>query len=132
MVLRDVIEEFGAGVAGTTARFVALGIVDLDGDEAAGVGIGEGLHQDIFEDRKSTRLNSSHLVISYAVFCLKKKKKKTYRAHTVTTPSRTPSYTLHRHRTVSCRHCTPLNYSEMMNINPTTTHTGHAPSIYSV
>src|SRR5688500_20021151 len=28
-----------------------------------------------FLDRKSTRLNSSHLVISYAVFCLKKKKK---------------------------------------------------------
>src|SRR5256885_8761325 len=30
-------------------------------------------HRDL--DRKSTRLNSSHLVISYAVFCLKKKKK---------------------------------------------------------
>src|SRR5471030_3485337 len=29
------------------------------------------------QDRKSTRLNSSHLGISYAVFCLKKKKKKT-------------------------------------------------------
>src|SRR5437773_7920757 len=29
-----------------------------------------------FEDRKSTRLNSSHITISYAVFCLKKKKKK--------------------------------------------------------
>src|SRR5256885_12595986 len=29
-------------------------------------------------DRKSTRLNSSHLVISYAVFCLKKKKKKNH------------------------------------------------------
>src|SRR5256885_2530547 len=28
------------------------------------------------QDRKSTRLNSSHLVISYAVFCLKKKKQK--------------------------------------------------------
>src|SRR5256885_4429640 len=28
----------------------------------------------IVQDRKSTRLNSSHLVISYAVFCLKKKK----------------------------------------------------------
>src|SRR5205807_7316217 len=28
------------------------------------------------QDRKSTRLNSSHLVISYAVFCLKKKNKK--------------------------------------------------------
>src|SRR5256885_8084895 len=33
-------------------------------------------------DRKSTRLNSSHLVISYAVFCLKKKKH-TYLASTV-------------------------------------------------
>src|SRR5437588_9207292 len=30
------------------------------------------------EDRKSTRLNSSHTVISYAVFCLKKKKKRKY------------------------------------------------------
>src|SRR2546426_4285394 len=30
-----------------------------------------------YTDRKSTRLNSSHLVISYAVFCLKKKKKQT-------------------------------------------------------
>src|SRR5215208_7281908 len=29
-----------------------------------------------WEDRKSTRLNSSHVAISYAVFCLKKKKKK--------------------------------------------------------
>src|SRR5256885_4448531 len=29
---------------------------------------------ELAEDRKSTRLNSSHLVISYAVFCLKKKK----------------------------------------------------------
>src|SRR5690606_41548117 len=33
-----------------------------------GIGIGQ--------DRKSTRLNSSHVKISYAVFCLKKKKKK--------------------------------------------------------
>src|SRR6266446_10039347 len=32
-------------------------------------------------DRKSTRLNSSHLVISYAVFCLKKKKKKNNKHH---------------------------------------------------
>src|SRR5690606_41759977 len=30
------------------------------------------------EDRKSTRLNSSHVKISYAVFCLKKKKKSAY------------------------------------------------------
>src|SRR5438034_2155652 len=33
------------------------------------------------EDRKSTRLNSSHTVISYAVFCLKKKKKKITRTY---------------------------------------------------
>src|SRR5256885_9170559 len=32
-------------------------------------------------DRKSTRLNSSHLVISYAVFCLKKKKALSYGTH---------------------------------------------------
>src|SRR5438034_2430915 len=38
------------------------------GTEAAG----RGPHQS--RDRKSTRLNSSHTVISYAVFCLKKKK----------------------------------------------------------
>src|SRR3712207_7888446 len=37
-------------------------------------------------DRKSTRLNSSHANISYAVFCLKKKK--TYNAHVVLTISR--------------------------------------------
>src|SRR2546426_2678743 len=35
-------------------------------------------------DRKSTRLNSSHLVISYAVFCLKKKNKKIKRKNTAT------------------------------------------------
>src|SRR5260221_14559995 len=38
-------------------------------------GHGHGGHD--HADRKSTRLNSSHTVISYAVFCLKKKKKKT-------------------------------------------------------
>src|SRR5205809_3490092 len=35
------------------------------------------------QDRKSTRLNSSHGYISYAVFCLKKKKKRQNRHHTV-------------------------------------------------
>src|SRR5256885_9678113 len=38
-------------------------------------GSGAGRHRPSARDRKSTRLNSSHLVISYAVFCLKKKKK---------------------------------------------------------
>src|SRR2546426_3202550 len=42
-----------------------------------GAGSGEpGAVPLVAGDRKSTRLNSSHLVISYAVFCLKKKKKK--------------------------------------------------------
>src|SRR5690625_7032597 len=36
-------------------------------------------------DRKSTRLNSSHVAISYAVFCLKKKKKKEIRSPSETT-----------------------------------------------
>src|SRR5438552_6360463 len=36
-------------------------------------------------DRKSTRLNSSHQIISYAVFCLKKKKKTTKRCHVTET-----------------------------------------------
>src|SRR5256885_10257495 len=36
------------------------------------------LSEPLDEDRKSTRLNSSHLVISYAVFCLNKKTQATY------------------------------------------------------
>src|SRR3712207_2733712 len=41
-------------------------------------------------DRKSTRLNSSHANISYAVFCLKKKKHSTCRARSGTSSSRLP------------------------------------------
>src|SRR5688500_19933573 len=44
-------------------------------DEERLVGRVEGLDV-AARDRKSTRLNSSHLVISYAVFCLKKKKRR--------------------------------------------------------
>src|SRR2546426_3986431 len=40
--------------------------------QVGGLGVGE--HHAAPVDRKSTRLNSSHLVISYAVFCLKKKR----------------------------------------------------------
>src|SRR5437773_8833302 len=39
------------------------------------------------KDRKSTRLNSSHITISYAVFCLKKKKTNTPRPHRPTSES---------------------------------------------
>src|SRR5258708_27553438 len=44
-----------------------------DAIERAAVGARDGLRRG---DRKSTRLNSSHQIISYAVFCLKKKKKR--------------------------------------------------------
>src|SRR3712207_8050497 len=49
------------------AQAAATSAAMLDGKFILGVGSGEA-------DRKSTRLNSSHANISYAVFCLKKKK----------------------------------------------------------
>src|SRR5438132_11017441 len=65
----------------------ALG--DMRGNDGAIAALGEAVARDRFWgvrvqaltalgriDRKSTRLNSSHTVISYAVFCLKKKKNK--------------------------------------------------------
>src|SRR5256885_3166328 len=48
--------------------------LQLAGFNAVLLGVGGHDHRE-HRDRKSTRLNSSHLVISYAVFCLKKKKK---------------------------------------------------------
>src|SRR5205814_5705475 len=47
------------------------------------------------QDRKSTRLNSSHLGISYAVFCLKKKKKDSESPHTTTTTTKEPNASTH-------------------------------------
>src|SRR5207302_11031541 len=51
------------------------------GVEGFGKNVGE---RHIRRDRKSTRLNSSHVKISYAVFCLKKKKKANSTAKTTT------------------------------------------------
>src|SRR5688572_31399825 len=68
------------------AREVPLGEEDRQHDELGAPGGVERLVEKgllppergphLREDRKSTRLNSSHSQISYAVFCLKKKKKK--------------------------------------------------------
>src|SRR5256885_4513934 len=55
--------EFAALIKGVPQLPLVARIVGCDLQGLAGFG-----------DRKSTRLNSSHLVISYAVFCLKKKK----------------------------------------------------------
>src|SRR5256885_5926620 len=52
-------------------------------------------------DRKSTRLNSSHLVISYAVFCLKKKKQQTSRR--VRTGASTPRRSIRTRATLCPR-----------------------------
>src|SRR5258708_17579264 len=46
-----------------------------------------------FLDRKSTRLNSSHQIISYAVFCLKKKKTRERRRVQSRSPSGSEAYT---------------------------------------
>src|SRR5215467_14818863 len=72
------------------AGMVDAGVVDvgpLAGSRAVLVGVSayeyaefppiRAAANSLESDRKSTRLNSSHLVISYAVFCLKKKKKNT-------------------------------------------------------
>src|SRR5256885_10748842 len=50
--------------------------------------------QRIVTDRKSTRLNSSHLVISYAVFCLKKKNINHHSAHHFSTLEKRPNHSI--------------------------------------
>src|SRR2546421_4181877 len=67
MDLRASVAARPAAVAAARALAI-LRFVDFEGP-AVEVGAGQGLHG----DRKSTRLNSSHDQISYAVFCLKKK-----------------------------------------------------------
>src|SRR5438132_9808505 len=53
-------------------------------------------------DRKSTRLNSSHTVISYAVFCLKKKKKK--KKQTIRKNIKDTTNRRHKQSTIMSRH----------------------------
>src|SRR5256885_12773902 len=54
-------------------HFAAMWLLVINGIAYVTYGIVSGHFRRKFLDRKSTRLNSSHLVISYAVFCLKKK-----------------------------------------------------------
>src|SRR3712207_8567199 len=67
---RDAMREVGVSAATDVTGYGFLGHL-TEMLEASGVGA--VVRRD--EDRKSTRLNSSHANISYAVFCLKKKKK---------------------------------------------------------
>src|SRR3712207_8279720 len=76
---------------------VALG-TGLDRLEEVGVVLGDGKDDNLdlrefcadesCRDRKSTRLNSSHANISYAVFCLKKKNSEYARSYSAMSPSR--------------------------------------------
>src|SRR3712207_7918309 len=75
--LHDALPIFAALV---TPSFASSGILDNNQISAIFVGTDRWLNlqivpRDSSPDRKSTRLNSSHANISYAVFCLKKKKK---------------------------------------------------------
>src|SRR5256885_7612579 len=64
-------QRIGVATALAGARFLASSFRGRVGDSERAALVAAVL------DRKSTRLNSSHLVISYAVFCLKKKKQQT-------------------------------------------------------
>src|SRR2546427_4101962 len=72
-VTSAVMGNCGVGIAPCRPQAREIAMRDLVNVEAIPF---EGLQAGItWEDRKSTRLNSSHSQISYAVFCLKKKKK---------------------------------------------------------
>src|SRR2546426_9169418 len=64
----EIVKGAGSALYGSAALGGVVNLITRD--------IPTGLHARVRTDRKSTRLNSSHLVISYAVFCLKKKKTK--------------------------------------------------------
>src|SRR5439155_2129001 len=72
--LGSLAEVFDRGANRRTHHFFARFVNGHVGDRLANLfQVAGGLGK---EDRKSTRLNSSHVAISYAVFCLKKKKKR--------------------------------------------------------
>src|SRR5438874_3257449 len=69
----------GSGRSARSSRAARRGVSAGRTDSRRTLGRAFRRHQRVRaarEDRKSTRLNSSHVEISYAVFCLKKKKKK--------------------------------------------------------
>src|SRR2546426_2389164 len=80
--LHDALPIYQSAPAGTAvATPPAVLVRDQHGNPVQGVSVTFGVAAgggsvNPTRDRKSTRLNSSHLVISYAVFCLKKKKHK--------------------------------------------------------
>src|SRR5258708_13909966 len=81
---RDVDQAFDAGLEldeGAVVGDVGDAALEARSDRIFGL---DALHR---RDRKSTRLNSSHQIISYAVFCLKKKKNNACSINTSSMPS---------------------------------------------
>src|SRR5437870_6739306 len=70
-----VFAETDAAAAKPTIEELEGRVADDPDDPEAHQALGEALIEAGERDRKSTRLNSSHVAISYAVFCLKKKNK---------------------------------------------------------
>src|SRR5256885_11354697 len=68
---------------GETASFEKAYAEDAQNEKLRGRNVRHDVTLKEIRDRKSTRLNSSHLVISYAVFCLKKKKKLNHLTHCI-------------------------------------------------
>src|SRR5690606_41934773 len=69
----------GDGEVGADRRLADTALAGRNGHDPGPIAgladLGPDLGAEPLQDRKSTRLNSSHVKISYAVFCLKKKKK---------------------------------------------------------
>src|SRR5699024_12216814 len=73
-VLKEAMEQKGFKVEVTPVDVAVVFETVANGDADATIAAWLPItHQEFFEDRKSTRLNSSHVSISYAVFCVKKK-----------------------------------------------------------
>src|SRR5438034_11507188 len=66
---------FRSNAAVIDLKYVGARLVGIGGGNF-GIQFAVNTYGERAQDRKSTRLNSSHTVISYAVFCLKKKKEK--------------------------------------------------------
>src|SRR5207253_4374845 len=70
VILRDQSRPYDARIVGTSPQD-DIAVIKIDARDLPALSFGDSHN---LRDRKSTRLNSSHVAISYAVFCLKKKK----------------------------------------------------------
>src|SRR5690625_6175770 len=71
------VDRYAVGVVSTaTSRCACQGVTHSAGTSSFRFPGGRRCGSETPTDRKSTRLNSSHVAISYAVFCLKKKKQR--------------------------------------------------------